>query len=233
MHGHEQHGIALAGEFHPPGQGNEGVVRAGHHHPAQPLRLQPLAQLMRRRQHHPLLIGARNADRPRVLAAMARVQHHHRQAAPGGRGPTLRHRAAARQAGEAGAAPRPDGQRQAAALPVHPRGGHRPLQVQQQGTGTGIPAPAPHGPGAGQPIRTLPPAGQMEAQPRRPRRGGQSPSLRGPQRQREPCHVSVRAQGHGLRQRRSGDGGPPEPHRQHGEAEAQEAAPAGLSIHLQ
>ena len=79
VHRDEQRGAMRLRLRHPVVQRDEGVARPGQRDPVAAAGLQLALQLERRGERDMLLVGAGDADRAGVLAAMTRVQHHQRQ----------------------------------------------------------------------------------------------------------------------------------------------------------
>ena len=78
MHRDEQRRAVRLRYRHPVVQWDERIARAGQRDPVAALRLELALQLERCGERHLLLIGAGNADRARILAAVTGVQHHQR-----------------------------------------------------------------------------------------------------------------------------------------------------------
>ena len=78
VHRDEQRRAVHLGHLHSGVQWNERIACAGQRDPVAALGLQLALQLERHGECHLLLVGAGNADRTRILAAVTGVQHHQR-----------------------------------------------------------------------------------------------------------------------------------------------------------
>ena len=78
VHRDEQRRAVRLRLLHPVVQRNERIARAGQRDPVAALGLQLALQFERGGERHLLLVGAGNADRTRILAAVTGVQHHQR-----------------------------------------------------------------------------------------------------------------------------------------------------------